>query len=59
MSAFGRGLLYYIIVVVIWSLASMLSGRDLSLPWYLFFPLVIVTLGLAYYQTKRKKRQKG
>lgn len=57
MSTFGRMFIYYAAVFVVWSVASMITGKDLSLPLYIFIPLVAVIWGLAYYQTKRKRNK--
>ncbi|WP_150269411.1 hypothetical protein [Paenibacillus tepidiphilus] len=57
MSTFGRMFIYYSAVLVVWSVASMITGKDLSLPLYIFIPLVAVIWGLAYFQTKRKRNK--
>ncbi|WP_151736533.1 hypothetical protein [Paenibacillus tengchongensis] len=55
MSIFSRMFIYYLIVFVVWSVLSMITGKDLSLPLYIFIPLVLLVWGLAYYQTKREQ----
>ncbi|ULO09507.1 hypothetical protein H1230_12450 [Paenibacillus sp. 19GGS1-52] len=55
MKTFGRGMLYSIILIVILLVISFLIGDVITLPWYVFIPLVFLVWGLAFYQSKKEK----
>lgn len=55
MKTFGRGMLYSIIVVAVLLIISFLIGDTVTLPWFVFIPLVILVWGLAFYQSKAER----
>ncbi|WP_167347600.1 hypothetical protein [Paenibacillus ihuae] len=55
MKTFGRGMLYSIIVIVILLAISFFIGETVTLPWYVFIPLVLIVWGIAFYQTKKER----
>ncbi|AIQ29846.1 MULTISPECIES: hypothetical protein [Paenibacillus] len=59
MRTFGRGMLYSIIVVVILLAISFIIGDTVTLPWFVFIPLVLLVWGLAFYQSRNEDRSTG
>lgn len=59
MKTFGRGMLYSIIVVVILLAISFMTGETVTLPWFVFIPLVLIVWGIAFYQSKNEDRSAG
>lgn len=59
MKTFGRGMLYSIIVVVILLSISFVIGDTVTLPWFVFIPLVLLVWGLAFYQSSNEDRSTG
>lgn len=55
MKTFGRGVLYSIIVVAVLLMISFIIGDTVTLPWYVFIPLVLIVWGLAFYQSSRER----
>ncbi|WNS45377.1 hypothetical protein [Paenibacillus sp. MMS20-IR301] len=54
MKTFGRGMLYSIIVVVILLAISFVIGKTITLPWFVFIPLVVLVWGIAFYQSNNE-----
>ncbi|UQZ35544.1 hypothetical protein C2I18_19670 [Paenibacillus sp. PK3_47] len=57
MKTFGRGMLYSIIAIVILLAISFVIGETITLPWYVFIPLVVLVWGLAFYQSSKEREQ--
>ncbi|MGM8216334.1 hypothetical protein ACLIA0_12255 [Bacillaceae bacterium W0354] len=55
MELFGRGCLYSIIFVVIMFVLAMLAGGTITIPWFIFLPIVGFIWWLAYKVTKDKQ----
>lgn len=52
-------MLYSIIVVVILLSISFVIGDTVTLPWFVFIPLVLLVWGLAFYQSSNEDRSTG
>lgn len=52
METFGRGCLYLIIGMVVLLLLALLLGTTITIPWFIFIPLVIIAFAVA--ASKRK-----
>ncbi|AIQ58563.1 hypothetical protein [Paenibacillus borealis] len=59
MRTFGRGMLYSIIVVVILLAISFIIGDTVTLPWFVFIPLVLLVWELAFCQSRNEDRSTG
>ncbi|WP_167392983.1 hypothetical protein [Paenibacillus ihbetae] len=54
METFGRGCLYLIIGAVVLLLLAMLLGTTITIPWFIFIPLVIIAFVVAASKSNRK-----
>ncbi|ACX67488.1 hypothetical protein SAMN04488688_102246 [Paenibacillus sp. cl141a] len=54
METFGRGCLYLIIGMVVLLLFALLLGTTITIPWFIFIPLVVIAFAVAASKSKRK-----
>ncbi|MCM3259944.1 hypothetical protein M3664_19275 [Paenibacillus lautus] len=54
METFGRGCLYLIIGMVVLLLLALLLGTTITIPWFIFIPLVVITFAVAASKSQRK-----
>ncbi|EFU38759.1 hypothetical protein PVOR_28444 [Paenibacillus vortex V453] len=54
METFGRGCLYIIIGMVVVLLLAILIGSTITIPWFIFIPLVIIAFAVAASKSKRR-----
>ncbi|WP_349408689.1 hypothetical protein [Pseudalkalibacillus sp. SCS-8] len=54
METFGRGCLYIIIGMGVLFLIAMLAQAHITIPWFIFIPLVIVAFWVAKQKTDSK-----
>ena len=54
METFGRGRLYIIMGMVGLLLLAILLGTTITIPWFIFIPLIIIAFVIAASKSKRK-----
>ncbi|MFE9279648.1 hypothetical protein ACQKLN_28050 [Paenibacillus glucanolyticus] len=54
METFGRGCLYIIIGMIVVLLLAILIGSTITIPWFIFIPLVIIAFAVAASKSKRR-----
>lgn len=62
METFGRGCLYIIMGMVGLLLLALLLGTTITIPWFIFIPLIIIAFAIAASKSKHKmmiKRTSG
>ncbi|WP_165279883.1 hypothetical protein [Paenibacillus protaetiae] len=53
METFGRGCLYIIIGIIVVLFLAVLVGGTITIPWFIFIPLII----LAFWAASRKGKK--
>ncbi|MGC6584817.1 hypothetical protein ACPV3A_07555 [Paenibacillus sp. Dod16] len=54
METFGRGCLYIIMGMVGLFLLAILLGTTITIPWFIFIPLIIIAFAIAASKSKNK-----
>lgn len=54
METFGRGCFYLIIGMVVLLLLAILLGTTITIPWFIFIPLIIIAFVIAASKSKHK-----